>query len=169
MKFNILALDCATKTGWATRIAGRIESGVQDFTKKYGESNGILFMKFNRWLEEMYLIGEKIGKEQKLDSFDLIVYEQTHHRGRAATELCIGLTTRVQEFATKHNIEYMPVHSGTLKKRTLGAGSGRANKQKMMDWFEKERGRPPIDDNEADGYALLCFAMSEIGEKRNDC
>jgi len=179
---NILALDCATLTGWAAQIQGRIESGVQDFTKRRGESSGILFMNFNHWLEEMGLYGEQIGigDNQKLKSFDLIVYEQAHHRGGAATELCVGLTTRVQEFGERHKIEHRPIYSGELKKfintkvspgvvkllndkleQELCKSAYKKIKGKIpvMIWFENERGRPPIDDNEADAMALLYYAI----------
>jgi hypothetical protein len=37
--------------------------------------------------------------------FDLAIYEQAHHRGGAATEFCVGLTTRVVEFAAENKIE----------------------------------------------------------------
>ena len=50
---NILALDLATMTGWATLIDGKINSGVQNFSKKRGESNGIMFLRFNAWLREI--------------------------------------------------------------------------------------------------------------------
>lgn len=40
---NILALDMATKTGWATN-AGRT-SGVQTFDVKRGESPGMRFLR----------------------------------------------------------------------------------------------------------------------------
>jgi hypothetical protein len=52
----------------------------------------------------------------------LIVYEQTHNRGGAATEVAAGFTTRVQEFAARHGIEHAAVHSATLKKFATGRG-----------------------------------------------
>lgn len=151
---NILALDCATKTGWATLIDGHAESGVQDFTKRRGESNGMLFMNFNKWL----------SRACSNISLDLIIYEQAHHRGGAATEIGVGLMTRVYEFAEKYHVEYAPVHTNTLKKATTG--SGRASKQDMMDWFENTVGRKPIDDNEADARAILEYAIREYGGRQ---
>ena len=48
---KILGIDSATKTGWAICDGGEITaSGVKDFTKKRGESNGILYLKFRKWL-----------------------------------------------------------------------------------------------------------------------
>ena len=46
----ILALDLATHTGWAvaSNDGKIISSGVQDFSKKRGEDNGLLFLRFLR-------------------------------------------------------------------------------------------------------------------------
>ena len=82
---KILALDTATKTGWAIfdSAAGRIiESGVQDFAKRRGESNGLMFLRFRAWLSQIIATARP----------DLIAYERAHHRGGAATEICVNLT-----------------------------------------------------------------------------
>jgi Holliday junction resolvasome RuvABC endonuclease subunit len=79
----------------------------------------------------------------------------------AGTELLIGMTTHLQSWCETHHIPYTAVHTGTLKKATVGCGN--AKKPEMMAWFEKQTGRKPIDDNEADAFALLCFAMKELG------
>lgn len=152
---NILALDTGIHTGWATLMDCTIESGVQDFTKRRGESNGLMFLRFNSWLNEM--------QQLSMIKIDLVVFEQAHHRGGYATEIGVGLTTRVQEFACRIKAEYMAVHSGTLKK--FITGSGKASKEDMMKYFEEKRGRKPIDDNEADAYCLLMFTCKTIGEK----
>ena len=166
---KILALDTATKTGWATLINWQIESGVQDFTKKRGESPGILFLRFNAWLMGIALKtlpGSTAAApfteilEDGYKPFDVIVYEQAHHRGGYAANLCVGLTTRLQEFAARIGAESMAVQSGTLKKATTGKGN--ASKEEMMVWFKEQTGRDPIDDNEADAYALLMLACKEL-------
>ena len=82
---RILALDLATKTGWALWDGARIESGVQDFSKKRGESNGMLFLNFNHWLSR--IVNATAGIPTPVD---LLVYEQAHYRGGAATEICVG-------------------------------------------------------------------------------
>ncbi|HDY87564.1 MAG TPA: hypothetical protein ENH82_05530 [bacterium] len=161
---NILALDCATRTGWATLINGQVESGVQDFTKKRGESNGMLYVRFNAWLEEMGSIALTdiyTGENVLGVFFDLIIYEQAHMRGGYATELLHGLQTRVQEFAVKIGAEYTTIHTGTLKKYITGKGN--ASKKDMCDWFLEKMRRKPIDDNEADAMALLMYAKTELG------
>jgi len=162
---NILALDCALKTGYATLINGRIESGVQDFTKRRGESNGLVFMRFNAWLNELAKMAFNDGAApcDGHKVFDLVAYEQAHHRGGYATEIGVGLATRVQEFAARIGAECMPVHTATLKK--FATGSGRAGKSAMCDAFMEIFGYKPVTDDEADAYWLLKYAMSQVGEQ----
>jgi hypothetical protein len=92
----ILSLDCATKTGWALIEKGMVyESGMQDFSKKRGESNGIMFIKFRRWLAGM-LYDNKA---------DFVIYEQSGvFRSGAASEIALNLTGRVQEICEQHFI-----------------------------------------------------------------
>jgi hypothetical protein len=45
---NILTLDLATKTGWASNIHGR-RSGVIEFALKCGESPGMRFLRCRGW------------------------------------------------------------------------------------------------------------------------
>jgi hypothetical protein len=148
---KILALDLATATGWASNCLNKI-SGVTRFDLKRGESPGMRFLRCRAWLADFYeLVDGKI---------DVLVYEQAHHRGGAATACCVGLVTVCQEFAASNGVELMPVHTATLKK--FATGSGRANKQDMIA-AAKARGWHPVDDNEADAQLLLDYALSEIG------
>ena len=48
---NILALDMATKTGWAMNV-GR-QSGIQTFDVRRGESPGMRFLRCRGWLNGM--------------------------------------------------------------------------------------------------------------------
>ena len=110
---NIFAIDLATKTGWSTNIHGR-RAGLIEFSIKRGESPGMRFLRCRAWLSEMWrLLDQQI---------ELIVYEQAHHRGGAATACCVGLITELLAFAAEHNIETMPIHSATLKKFATGSG-----------------------------------------------
>lgn len=150
---KILAFDCATKTGWAISDGkGKIlESGVQDFSKKRGESNGILFLRFRKWLENLIAMTEP----------DVIAYERAHFRGGAATELCVGLQTRVQEVAEAKKILLLPVTTSQLKK--FATGKGNAGKEEMISAARVVLNREPIDDNEADAVHIARFTADEVG------
>ena len=149
---KILAIDCATKTGWALCCNGRIEaSGVETFTLGRGESPGIRFLNFRHWLDTL------VGAWEP----SLIVYEQAHHRGGAATEVCVNLTGRVQEIAADHGINYTTVHTGTLKK--WACGHGKADKGQMTGRAAAILGRPPRDDNEADAVLMAFYAWDKYG------
>jgi Holliday junction resolvasome RuvABC endonuclease subunit len=146
----------ATKTGWCLcKNNGQIvESGMQDFVKKRGESNGLLFLRFRKWLVDL-------AKTLPAGETNLIAYEQARFRGGAATELCVGLQTRAQEIAAELDIESAPVTTNTLKKFATGKGRT-AGKQPMIDAAKPFLGRDPIDDNEADAVHIARWAANEF-------
>ena len=151
---NILALDLAASTGWATSAHGRIESGVQRFDLKRGESPGMRFVHFNGWLSRWAPDGYRP---------DLIVYEQNFRRGGAATEIAAGFSTRVKEFCARNGVEHTTVNVTTLKK--FATGKGNADKDAMAEAAHR-RGwitlGQPKDDNEIDAIALLYYALTEL-------
>jgi len=148
---KILALDLGTHTGWALLEAGHVESGVQVFDVKRGESPGMRYLRFNRWLEEM------AGGDPRPDA---IIFEQAHHRGGAATEVAAGFSTRILEFCARHGIEHASVHTATLKK--FATGKGNADKEAMLE-AARQRFKPDLaSDDEADALWILEFARREI-------
>lgn len=202
---RILAIDPGTHCGWSTWDGAHVESGVQTFDLKRGESPGMRFLRFRTWLREV--VGAvtplwksgcpECGNPLKTRATDepdedglyeaewicpdcgwhdlegerrypawLFVYEQAHHRGGAATEILVGMTTRIQEFAAEIGAEHVAVHSGTLKK--WATGSGRAGKPEMIVAANRWRGykaelAPITDDNEADAVCLLAWAREGYG------
>ena len=175
---TIFALDLGTSTGWALTDGVTVESGVQTFDVKRGESPGMRYVRFNAWLSDTAIIP------------DLIVYEQTHQRGGAATEVAAGLATRVQEYCAREKCEHTAVHTATLKK--WATGSGRGGKTAMIaaacnlgsrgpvfqraaddfmkrynDWCDKVKPntaqveKSPFAD-EADALCLLAYAQEEL-------
>jgi len=144
---RLLALDLGIRMGWALWDGARLESGVQLFDLKRGESPGMRYLRFRRWLEE---VGAGV---------QLIVYEAAHHRGGAATEIAAGFTTRVQEFCAARGLEHASVHTATLKKWTTGKGN--ADKAAMLEAVVR-RWTACQDDNEADAIALAYYALAEI-------
>ncbi len=148
----ILGLDCATKTGFCLWHQGKVyESGVMDFSKRRGESNGLMFLRFRHWLNGI-LTTNKIR---------LVTYELAHMRGGAATEISANLTGRVQELCTEHGIQYASVHSATLKK--FATGKGNADKADMILTAQKFKLGVTSDD-ESDAIHLAHFASEEYGE-----
>ena len=151
----VLGLDTASKTGWSlydSDLKRILESGVQDFTKRRGESNGLMFLKFRRWLDDMIQMNPEIA---------LVAYEQAHHRGGAATEICVNLVGRAQEVAAQYGILTAPVQTTTLKK--FATGHGNVDKVMMIEAAGKVLGRDPIDDNEADAVHVARWGASEYG------
>ena len=159
----MLALDLGRTTGWATNMHGRIESGIQKFELGRGESVGMLYHLFNQFLHKFKYKFKLIMDGNTgfiLNKIDLIVYEQTHQRGGAATEQAAGYATRVQEFCVISEIECENVHTGTLK--LFWTGHGNASKADMIAEC-KRRGFNPVDDNEADAIAILHWALDQYG------
>jgi len=139
---NILGLDLGTKTGWATES----ESGVSEFRIERGESAGMRFLNFRAWIAGML---DKIMPS-------LVAYEMPHMRGGAATEVLVGMQTRVMEECAARGIEYTSVHTATLKK--WATGDGRADKNAMIEAAERGARRKMQDDNEADAYLVMLWA-----------
>jgi Holliday junction resolvasome RuvABC endonuclease subunit len=148
---NVLALDLATKTGWAMSVEKRVISGTVEFPVNRGESPGMRFIRLRAWLRMHF------------GPIDLIVYEQAHHRGGAATMVGVGMATHLMSFAAEHYIELMAVHTGTLKK--WATGKGNASKEEMIK-AAQDRGHMPKDDNEADALLMLAYAREKVGDSR---
>jgi Holliday junction resolvasome RuvABC endonuclease subunit len=108
------------------------------------------FLRFRAWLNEIKSLAEKV---------DVVAYEAAHHRGGAATQLCVGMVTDVLAWAADIGAETMPVHTGTLKK--FATGKGNAGKPEMIQ-AAKDRGYDPEDDNEADACLLLEYALADL-------
>lgn len=143
---RIIALDTATATGYAIAEDGKLlESGVYRFPLQRGETNGIRFLRFRHWLKV------------KAEGCGLLVAEQAHHRGGAATELCVGFTTRVQEVAAEIGAEYACCHTQALK--LYATGNGNAPKEQMIEVAAKRWGVVPEDDNHADAMCLMAWAL----------
>jgi hypothetical protein len=126
---NILALDLATVTGWALRENGRLDWGEERFDPRKGESHGMRFLRFNRWLDDVTIRRRSPGglTVHELRVGALAVERPIpFHKGVAASELLFGLYAMVQEFSERMKVELMVVPPSELKK--LATGSGNASK-----------------------------------------
>jgi Holliday junction resolvasome RuvABC endonuclease subunit len=148
--FKILALDLGTHCGWAVSTpCSVVESGVQMFDLRRGESPGMRFIRFNKWLSEMLI-----------NVFpDMVVYETMFACRGPALEVLLGMYTRIQEQCAMKSIPYAGMNAMTLKKRA--AGSGKASKDMMMKAASEFIGHLILDDNEADAIMLLKIAMED--------
>lgn len=158
----VLALDLSTNTGWALSDRnGVITSGVQTFDLRRGESKGMRFLRFRKWLKDMFNLGE-LGKQCNEKNPGLVIYEQPHFRGGFATELLVGFATDVLAEAALFGLDHTVFHTATLKK--FATGHGKASKEDMIvkakEFFP---GVEILDDNHADALLLLKCGMSEIG------
>lgn len=151
---KILSLDLGTKTGWAVTSSKGVvlESGVQDFSKKRGDSNGMLFIRFRKWLCDMLAMVKP----------SIVVYELAHHRGGYAVNVAVNLQGRVEEECEVIKCEYAGVHTATLKK--FSTGNGRAGKDEMKEVATRHKGKPVRDDNEADAICIGQLALMEFAE-----
>jgi len=147
---NILALDPGSSFGWAASSDGRIESGVQDFLLRRGESPGMRFIRFNRWMPSMI----------SLTSPGLIVYERPILAYAYSAEILAGFVTRIQEEGARQGIPFEPVPVATLKKWATGRGNA-----KKAEMIGAARSRFPermiLDDNEADALILLAYSIEK--------
>jgi Holliday junction resolvasome RuvABC endonuclease subunit len=144
---KIVFFDTSQSTGWAVADGGRIvESGVQSFAKRRGESNGLVFLRFRKWLYDFI----------EITGPDVIGYERAHFRG-AGTELLAGLQTRVQEAIAEFCLVPAPLHTAEIKR--FATGRGNAPKADMVAAAVPVLGRDPVTDDEADAvFGALCVA-----------
>lgn len=150
---KILSLDLGTKTGWAFSKDNNLKnvySGTQEFSLKRGESPGMRFLRFDKWISDFFVT----------HNVDVVVYEMPHHRGGAATALLGGLVGILLKACATYFIEHTSVHSGTLKKFAIG--KGKASKEDMIKRAEELFSKKVEDDNEADALLMWLWATKEL-------
>ena len=152
---RLLALDTATNCGWAAWHPNTgMTSGAQSFKPGRGESPGMRFLRFRKWLSEMI----------DLVKPSVIAYERSgHFKGVAAAEVCHGFQTIMHEEAARREIDTAPVQNSELKKYATGEGNAgkpemikAARKRWKVDLTEKEHDR-------ADALCVLAWALNESG------
>ncbi|GAA0535604.1 hypothetical protein [Pigmentiphaga daeguensis] len=155
---NILALDLATRTGWAIATRdGRILSGCESFVPRASWDPGQRGLRFKAWLQEVVHHRD----------IHAIAYEVVIRHGpqnMAAAAHLYGLLEGLMWMAA--SLRQLPVEGvqPTVVKK-VWTGSGRADKGAMVA-EAKRRGFRPVDDNEADALAILNWALSQKTEGR---
>ncbi|MCC8368866.1 MAG: hypothetical protein LN573_02135, partial [Rickettsia endosymbiont of Oxypoda opaca] len=146
---TILALDLGTITGWALHYNnGSITSGTENFKMDKFEGGGMVFVRLQRWLSEL---------RSTTKGFDEVYFEAVRsHKGTDAAHKYGGFLAHVMAFCEHHQIPYLGVPVGTIKKHITGKGN--ANKYDIIKAVKK-KGFTPIDDNEADSLALMDYVL----------
>lgn len=151
MNCTILAIDLGTQTGWAMTSPVGIVSGSENFKPHRFEGGGMRYLRFKRWLTEI---------KQTCDTIDIVYFEEVRrHAGVDAAHAYGGFMAHLTAWCEHHNIPYIGVPVGTIKKRTTGKGN--ASKLDIIDAMVKA-GHSPCDDNEADALAILHMAIQDI-------
>lgn len=151
---KILALDPATKTGWA-HSSGDSISGVWDLSIKRDESGGMRLIKFQSKLQQVY----------DLMGIDLVAYEAARFKGPnmgGALVVQSEIQGVLKNFCEERDIEYKGYSSKEIKKHAFG---GNCSKSQMVELAcEKWSDVNIVDDNHADALWILSLVKSEYGK-----
>ena len=142
---NILALDIATKTGWATTTS----SGVWDLKPNRGESSGMRVVRFKSKVKELL----------EIESIDLVVYERPAGQHKLSIMVASEMIGVLMDLCLERNINYASYSAGEIKK--FATGKGNASKAMMVE-KAKEKFGEIIDDNHADALFLLDLATTKL-------
>lgn len=151
----ILALDLASKTGWAMAALTpqgkiQIQSGVQEFTiAGRTEGAGMRYLRFRSWLYDMH----------KLCPIERLSFEEIKQRQQsvAAANMYGGMRAVLVSWCEENGIPYEGVMVGEIKKHATGKGN--AGKDEMVKAM-RAKGHNPKDDNEADALAQLYWVLT---------
>lgn len=145
-EYRILALDVATKTGFAVE---NDVYGVWDLTTRRDESKGMRIVRFRAKLKEIL----------KLEKINLVVFERPGGRHTAAVIVQSELQGQLKQICEKKEIPYRAYSSKEIKK--FATGNGNAGKPTMVAYARKNLDYKGTDDNEADALWILELAKSE--------
>lgn len=147
---NILALDVATKCGWA--VTGGIY-GYWDLSPKRDESSGMRLIRFRSKLKEII----------STMPIDIVVFERTagFHTGAliVQSELHGVLKVTLEDL----NLQYKAYSATEIKK--FATGKGNAGKPAMIEAACRMYGYKGSNDNEADALHILHLAIQDLQVK----
>jgi len=140
---NVLALDTATRTGWA-RLApdGAVSSGVWEFPTSL---DGAHFAAFR----------DQLSTARRQWGIARVVYERPgNFKSAAAAAVCCGLIATLLVWCLDNGVEAEPVAPQTVKKNLTGKGN--ANKDLVLARAVRKWPDQDItDNNQADALAVL--------------
>jgi Holliday junction resolvasome RuvABC endonuclease subunit len=148
---KILAIDPATKCGWAHSVGA---SGVWDLSIRRDESGGMRLLRLRA----------KLNKASEAELPDVVVFEAARHAApkmQGALTVQAELQSVIKVWCYDNSIEYRGYSPSEIKKHATGKGN--ANKDAIL---KAARQRWPdveiVDDNEADALWLLDLAQKEL-------
>ena len=150
---KILAIDPATKCGWAHSNGA---SGTWDLSIRRDESSGMRLLRFEA----------KVLEVARLIGIDVIAFESpTVAQGRKANldgmKLGVKLQAIIERLCEGTDIEHIGYNLSTIKKHATGKGN--ASKEMMLSAARRRWPDAYIeDDNEADALWLLDIAQKEL-------
>lgn len=147
---NLLALDLATKTGWALSVD---VSGVWDLSIRRDEDSGMRLLRFRAKLNELHATS----------GFDVVAFEATRHAAPGmggAVVVQAELQGVLKVWCKEHSVSYRGYSPSEVKKRATGKGN--AGKPAVVQAARERWGIEPRDDNHADALWLLDLAKNDL-------
>lgn len=164
----ILALDLATRVGWACGRPGEYPRSGIIILKKTGEPRGVAFGNFIAWLQS------KISDERSalivkeapmaLQAFRMVSSSEDNVR------LQLGLHAIIEAMAQRFGVEIEDVSASTVRKHFIGQsnmGERAATKRAVVQRCHILRLMPRecVDDNRADALAIHDWACAIYGRR----
>ena len=148
---NVLALDLATKCGWAYQTRdGKQRSGVERFAPGKGGHNGQRWLAMRQWLTEA---------AREMGGVHVVYFEDVkRHVSNLSARAYCGYLAILEAWCATNNVPMVGVGVGTIKKAWVGKGN--ATKEDMIA-EAKRRGITVIDDNHADALAILSYGITQ--------
>ena len=143
---NILALDVATKTGWA--VSNDIY-GLWDLSIKRDESSGMRLVRFEGKLREII----------ELQDIRLVAYERVAGRFQGAVIIAAEIVGVMKSVLEDKNIPYRAFSAKEIK--VFATGKGNSGKPLMISAARSKYNYTGEDDNEADALHLLNLMKKE--------
>ena len=150
---KILALDPATKCGWAHSCGA---SGTWDLSVRRDESGGMRLIRLKSKLKEI----------RKSEGIDLLVFEAARNQGprmQGALVVQSELQGVIKLFCEVWEIPYRGYSPTEIKKHATG--KGQCGKNVMLEAAQKRwPDRLFVDDNEVDALWLLDLTKQEYAK-----
>lgn len=144
---NILAIDPATKLGWAV---SKDLFGMENYTMKSGESSGFKLIKFKAFLVKVL----------ETENIELVVYERAGGRFKNDIMSHAKFVAIIETVCLEQKVEYRAYSSAEIK--LFATGKGNCSKTAMIKAAIQKYKKPIKDDNIADALHLLHLAIKDL-------